>query len=453
MRCRAIRAAALALGAALAGAAHAQEVGRVTHLQGVAAAHRPGGDPRFLSAGDAIEAGEVVSTSGRGYAVVGLTDGTRMTLRANTTFAVTALSQAPGQENLAMNLIRGGLRALTGLISKARPDAARLTTPTATVGIRGTEFDARLCGPECRDEGRFVKPAPPAADQALVVARIAVINGQASATGPDGASRALAAGAALYTGDSVRTAPLSHVVIAFRDQTRVTVIADSAVRLDDVRFPRGAPPSAGNMVLRLVEGGLRAFTGLIARTDRERMRFVTPTATVGIRGTGTDLRVLPDGSYATTWEGAIGLAANLAEVLIERGRAGVHRAGAAAPELLDAIPPFFAAETAPRPDGVEVDFDALFAVRRFEDFAPGLYVGVRGGNVGLAARGGTLDLGPMEAGALLDGSDTPVRVEPLPGFLFNDVFPLPDDTPPRTVRLIELMGPGRLSGSDQCLLQ
>lgn len=453
-----IRAGAPALAGVLmlwAAVAAAQDVGRVEFVQGVMSAHRSGSDPRLLAPGDAIGAGEVLSTSGRGYAVLNLADGTRLTLRPNTTFAVTELSQAPGSENLAMNLIRGGLRAVTGLIGKARPTAARLSTPTATVGIRGTEFDARLCGVECRDEGRFVKPAPPAADQALVVARVVAINGSASASGPAGApggTRMLAMGAALYSGDTLRTAALSHVVIAFRDRTRVTVVADSTVRLDDVRI---APttPAQGNIVIGLLTGGLRAFTGLIARNDRERMRFVTPTATVGIRGTGLDLRVAADGSYAYTWDGAIGLAANGAEVLIERERAGLHRGGTAAPELLGTIPAFFLSETAPRPDSVEVDFDTLFAVRRLDDFIPGLYVGVRDGNVSLLARGGVVDLAALEAGVLPEGSDVPLRLVPLPGFLFNDAIPLPNDSPPRQLRLIELIGPGRLSGSDQCLLQ
>ena len=59
----------------------------------------------------------------------------------------------------------GGLRAVTGLISKAGPDRVRLVTPTATVGIRGTEFDARLCGPECRLEAQGIPAAVPATPQ------------------------------------------------------------------------------------------------------------------------------------------------------------------------------------------------------------------------------------------------------------------------------------------------
>ena len=59
-----------------------------------------------------------------------------------------------------MQLLRGGFRAVTGFISKGSPDAAKVQTATATIGIRGTDFDARLCGPECKAEAsRVTEPA------------------------------------------------------------------------------------------------------------------------------------------------------------------------------------------------------------------------------------------------------------------------------------------------------
>ena len=67
------------------------------------------------------------------------------------------LDQPGRSDSLVMNLLRGGLRVVTGAISK-RGTAARLSTPTATVGIRGTDFDARLRADDCRAENR--RPAP-----------------------------------------------------------------------------------------------------------------------------------------------------------------------------------------------------------------------------------------------------------------------------------------------------
>jgi hypothetical protein len=42
-----------------------------------------------------------------------------------------------------MSLLKGGLRAVTGLVGKrGNLDAYRVTTTTATIGIRGTDFTA-----------------------------------------------------------------------------------------------------------------------------------------------------------------------------------------------------------------------------------------------------------------------------------------------------------------------
>ena len=265
-------------------------------MQGVTSAQRPGQEARFLAKGDPVAEGEVISTSGRGYAVIGLRDGTRMTLRPGTSFAVEQLSQKPGEESLAMNLLRGGLRAVTGLISKAGPNRVRLVTPTATVGIRGTEFDARLCGPECRLEAQGTPAAVPPTQPDPVVARVVVLEGAASAVAVNGATRSLAQGAALFNGETVRTAVSSYAVLAFRDRSKVTLTATSEMKIEDVRFAAGQPDQ-GSFVLRLVTGGLRAVTGLVGRRDPSAVRVITPTATVGIRGTGLDVRTLDNVDY------------------------------------------------------------------------------------------------------------------------------------------------------------
>src|SRR4051794_6644140 len=81
-----------ALGLAFAGlslaAAAQQRAGEITHLQGMATAQQPGGSFRFLGKGDSVLAGDVISTTDKGYAVVSLEDGSKFTLRPSTTFAL-----------------------------------------------------------------------------------------------------------------------------------------------------------------------------------------------------------------------------------------------------------------------------------------------------------------------------------------------------------------------------
>src|SRR5688572_9963532 len=211
-------------------------VGEVTFVQGIATAQTPGAPPRFLQKGEPLHEGEVVSTGGQGYAIIAFKDGTKFTLRPNTAFAIERYRQTAGSESAAFRLLKGGLRAVTGLISKRDPKAVEVRSANATIGIRGTSFDARLCEGECNEEQARTARKAPAAKPELVIARVAVLTGSAQAIAAGGQSRALAVGSALFNGDSVRTDKASHALIAFRDRSKVTVIADSEFKIEDVRF-------------------------------------------------------------------------------------------------------------------------------------------------------------------------------------------------------------------------
>lgn len=47
---------------------------------------------------------------------------------------------------LLVSLLRGSMRMITGLIGKTNPDAVRVETQTATIGIRGTDFIVQTDG-------------------------------------------------------------------------------------------------------------------------------------------------------------------------------------------------------------------------------------------------------------------------------------------------------------------
>ena len=52
---------------------------------------------------------------------------------------------------MLVNLLKGGLRTLTGRIGRLNRDAVQLKTPASTIGIRGTGFDA-VCQGDCLHE-------------------------------------------------------------------------------------------------------------------------------------------------------------------------------------------------------------------------------------------------------------------------------------------------------------
>lgn len=435
----------------LACAANAQQrAGEVAHLQGMATAQQPGSAFRFLGRGDSVLEGDVLSTTEKGFAVVSLADGTKFTLRPSTTFALERFSQAEGAESSVMRLFKGGLRVVSGLIAKRNPAGVELRVNTATIGIRGTSFDARICGVDCRQED--AAPVSATAQSANtfvaptvgpVVARVVQSSGEVAASRPGQAvPRPLAVGAALYEGDAVRTGAAGVAVIGFRDQTKVSVNPQTAIRIDGFVYKK--PQASDNMALSLLKGGLRVFTGLIGKQSSDSFSVRTRTSTIGIRGTGMDIScegpcVDPsigeaqvaasgdasnpkktDGVFMLTWQGGTYFAVGPLDVPLDR--AGFIGADTP-PRLLDFIPDFFAEFGSPRPDGVEVDWENLFATVS-PDGADGLYLFVREGHVSLADRS-RIDLGVNETG-FLGPNGLARRMSSVPGFLANDPYPLPE---------------------------
>lgn len=118
----------------------------VQHLSGTLYVQRADGSIRLLSEKSQVQVGDVVSTERETYAQLNMTDGGKITLRPNTQMRIEGYQfsdKEPEKDNFVFSLLKGGLRAVTGLIGKRiNRDAYKLRTATATVGIRGTDFNA-----------------------------------------------------------------------------------------------------------------------------------------------------------------------------------------------------------------------------------------------------------------------------------------------------------------------
>jgi hypothetical protein len=42
--------------------------------------------------------------------------------------------------SMALSLLQGTIRVVTGLLGKLHPEQVNITTPTSVVGVRGTDF-------------------------------------------------------------------------------------------------------------------------------------------------------------------------------------------------------------------------------------------------------------------------------------------------------------------------
>lgn len=446
-----VRLAGILALAVLAPAAWAQQViGQVDFARGVGFAQLPGQGPRTLGKGLPLNEGDRISTGAASFAIVRLHDGTRMTLRPNSDLVLRTFRyrENANDNSMVMQLFRGGFRAITGLINKNAPNAAQVQTATATIGIRGTDFDARLCGRDCAEESSQVaQPTKPNAVQAS--AKVAVMRGSVFAEDSAGSRRQLVVGGAVYPGDMVETGPGTFALLAFRDRSRTALGANSRLKIENFVFDP-ATPSEGSFLVRLARGTMRGLTGLIGKANPRRVGIATATATIGIRGTGFDMSCTgpcageagpPDsGLTLFTWEGTLLVTPEGgAEEVVEQGQ-GLY----IAPGVLQRLTQGFEID-APRPDGVQVDEDALFGAAPIGD-EEGLYVFVREGHVEIMTATEVLHLGRGEAGFAGQSGDT-TRPADMPLFIEFDRSPLPDVENPALYSLLRDLMP---AGAEVC---
>lgn len=92
---------------------------------------------------DAIVPDSVITTGDKSYAVLKFEDGQVVAMQSNSSFHVREYRYEPKQmdkSSIIFSMLKGGMRFVTGLIGQRNKDAFSLSTPNATIGIRGTEF-------------------------------------------------------------------------------------------------------------------------------------------------------------------------------------------------------------------------------------------------------------------------------------------------------------------------
>lgn len=179
------------------------------------------GSPLFL--GDAIESGP-----GAGLQIL-LADETVFTIGpdARLTIDEFVYSPAGGAGRLTATVARGAFRMISGKVAAAGPDAMRVRTPVATIGIRGT-----IVGGEVNQRGEtfvvLLGPGPRAMEEGQRVGRIAVF---ANAAPPSQAVEITRAG----FGTTVAAPTVAPPPPARIDQARIQQLGASLQS-------RGAPP-------------------------------------------------------------------------------------------------------------------------------------------------------------------------------------------------------------------
>ncbi len=141
MLCRLMIVVAVLLSGVADGQVAAQEaIGAVTRIQGKASGTHNGATVA-LGLKSSVFLNEVVSTADAARLQVTFTDGTQLTLgeKAKLTLDTFVFDPAAGRGTIKFGVV-GAFRFLSGQVTKLASSDVRVTTPAATLGIRGTEF-------------------------------------------------------------------------------------------------------------------------------------------------------------------------------------------------------------------------------------------------------------------------------------------------------------------------
>ncbi|HEU5399429.1 MAG TPA: FecR domain-containing protein [Gammaproteobacteria bacterium] len=146
-----------------------EHAGSVALAQGSVMDRANDGTSRQLKDGDVVYPGDAFTVGDDSYLDLDLEDGGRILLHPDTSFQIQEYHFDPdahpsaGERDLLVstqqkpessffNLVKGGLRAVDGLIGQSHSQNYAINTPVATIGVRGTAFDVRYCGDDCKDE-------------------------------------------------------------------------------------------------------------------------------------------------------------------------------------------------------------------------------------------------------------------------------------------------------------
>jgi hypothetical protein len=115
-------------------------IGKVIAVEGLAKACE-----RNLSRGASIFVSDVINVAEKSKIQIKFTDGGLLNLASSTQYKIDSYQFNSGGENqYSAELLEGGFRAVSGSIAKKNPDGFAVKTSVATIGVRGTLFEANI---------------------------------------------------------------------------------------------------------------------------------------------------------------------------------------------------------------------------------------------------------------------------------------------------------------------
>jgi hypothetical protein len=130
------------------------QVGSITGIRGGVIAIDKNGRESALKENSLVYEGDRIKTSKGSTVAIKMIDGARMYLKPDSSVRISEYVMKSAFEKgsrSVINLIKGGLRKITGAIAANPLSVYRLQTGVMTIGVRGTDFVVMLCnGNDCQ---------------------------------------------------------------------------------------------------------------------------------------------------------------------------------------------------------------------------------------------------------------------------------------------------------------
>jgi len=128
--------------AANAPAASRNDAGKITLVSGAVSITAPDRTRRTPKVDDTLYEGDTVVTGADGELQAEMLDSGVIAVRSNTQMGITKYSaQGDANDTSIFSLVKGSFRSITGWIGKNNPKRYAINTPTATIGVRGTDHE------------------------------------------------------------------------------------------------------------------------------------------------------------------------------------------------------------------------------------------------------------------------------------------------------------------------
>ena len=116
------------------------EIGIINEVTGTAFAKLPAEDRRTLNKGDQIYESDMITTEANSSIKLQLNDESQFDLGPEAKLLASKFKYKKNSEedSVAVKILKGSFRFVSGLIAKKKPEAMEVETSVATIGIRGT---------------------------------------------------------------------------------------------------------------------------------------------------------------------------------------------------------------------------------------------------------------------------------------------------------------------------